>query len=75
MPRSSSKHDDHGAPPPSSEIMPKHDEDMGGISKKNVGRQLGLVRIYLTQRSIKIHENSLQNLLVRSQRARQQPVE
>jgi hypothetical protein len=33
-PRSSRKHDDHGASPPSSEIMPKHDEDIGGIGEK-----------------------------------------
>jgi hypothetical protein len=32
--RSSRKHDDNGAPPLSSEIMPKHDEDMGGIGEK-----------------------------------------
>jgi hypothetical protein len=32
--------------PPQSEIMPKHDEDMGGISQKNIGGQLGLVSIY-----------------------------
>jgi hypothetical protein len=24
------------APPPSSEIMPKHDEDLGGIRKKKI---------------------------------------
>ena len=29
---------DNGAPPPSSEIMPKHDEDSGGIGKKHIGR-------------------------------------
>jgi hypothetical protein len=48
-------------PPPSSEIMPKHDEDMGGIGGKNIDGQLGLVRIYSTQRPIKTHYNSLQN--------------
>ena len=31
---SSRKHDDHGALPPLPKIMPKHDEDMGGIGKK-----------------------------------------
>ena len=46
-------------PPPSSEIMPKHDEDMGGIGEKNIGGQLGLVRIYSTQQTIKTHDNSL----------------
>jgi hypothetical protein len=25
--------------------MPKHDEDLGGIGKKNIGGQMGLVRI------------------------------
>jgi hypothetical protein len=34
----SNKHGDHGAATPLSKIMPKHDEDMGGISKKNIGR-------------------------------------
>ena len=48
-------------PTPSSKIMPKHDEDMGGTGEKNIGEQLGLVRIYLTQRPIKRHNNSLQN--------------
>jgi hypothetical protein len=28
---------DHGALPPSSEIMPKHDEYLGGIGKKYIG--------------------------------------
>jgi len=37
-PRSSCKHGGHGAPPPpSSKIMPKHDEDMGSIGKKYWG--------------------------------------
>jgi hypothetical protein len=48
-------------PTPSSEIMPKHDEDMGGTGEKNIGGQLGLVRIYLTQWPYKTHDNSLQN--------------
>jgi hypothetical protein len=48
-------------PTPSSEIMPKHDEDMGGTGKNNIGGQLGLVRIYLTQRPNNTHDNSLQN--------------
>ena len=74
MTRSSHKHDDHGAPP-LSKIMPKHDEDMGGISKNNIGGQLGLVRIYSTQRLIKTHDNSLQNLPFQSKHARQRPVE
>jgi len=30
----------------------KHDEDMGGIGEKNIGEQLGLVRIYSTQQPI-----------------------
>jgi hypothetical protein len=33
----SNKHGDHGAAPPLSKIMLKHDEDMGGISEKNIG--------------------------------------
>ena len=53
------QHGDNAPPPPSSEIMPKHDEDMGGIGEKNIGGQLGLVRIYLTQRTIKTHDNLL----------------
>jgi hypothetical protein len=35
------------APPPLSEIMPKHDDDLGGIGKKKIGGQMGLVRIDL----------------------------
>ncbi len=42
-------------PTPSSEIMPKHDEDMGGTGEKNIGEQLGLVSIYSTQQPIKTH--------------------
>jgi hypothetical protein len=30
------KQRDHGALPPSSEIMPKHDEYLGGIGKKYI---------------------------------------
>ena len=56
LPRSSRKHGDHGAPHLSSKIMPKHDEDMGGTGEKNIGGQLGLVRIYSTQRPIKTHD-------------------
>jgi len=41
--------------------MLKHDEDMGGTGEKNIGGQLGLVRIYSTQRPNKTHDNSLQN--------------
>jgi hypothetical protein len=41
--------------------MPKHDEDMGGIGEKNIGGQLGLARIYSTQRPIIKHDNSQQN--------------
>ncbi len=52
-PRSSRKHGDHGAPPLFSEIMPKHDEDGGDIGEINIGGQLGLVRVDLTQRPIK----------------------
>jgi hypothetical protein len=48
-------------PAPSSKIMPKHDEDMGGTGEKNIGRQLGLVRIYSTQWPNKTHDNSFQN--------------
>ncbi len=48
-------------PTPSSEITPKHDEDMGGTGEKNIGGQLGLVRIYSTQRPNKTLDNSLQN--------------
>jgi hypothetical protein len=32
--------------------MPKHDEDKGDIGEKNIGGQLGLVRINSTQRLI-----------------------
>jgi hypothetical protein len=38
-----------------SEIIPKHDEDGGDISGKNVGGQLGLGHIDLTKRPIKKH--------------------
>jgi hypothetical protein len=48
-------------PPPAAEKMPKHDEGMGGISKTNIGGELGLVRIYSTQRPIETRDNSLQN--------------
>ncbi len=54
-------------PTPSSEIMPKHDEDMGGTGEKNIGGQLGLVRIYSTQQPNKTHNNSLQNSPFRKQ--------
>ncbi len=53
--RSSWKHGDHGAPPLFSKIMPKHDKDGGDIGEKNIGGQLGLVRVDLTQRPIKNH--------------------
>ena len=53
VPRSSRKHGDHGAPPLLSEIMPKHDKDGRDIGKKNIGRQLGLVRVDSMQRPIK----------------------
>jgi hypothetical protein len=33
--------------------MPKHDEDMGGIDKKNIGRQPGLVCVDSTQQKKK----------------------
>jgi hypothetical protein len=33
--------------------MPKHDEDGGDIGEKNIGGQLGLVRVDSTQRPIK----------------------
>jgi hypothetical protein len=41
------------APPPLSEIMPKHDKDGGDIGEKKIGGQLGLVRFDLTQWPIK----------------------
>jgi hypothetical protein len=41
--------------------MPKHDEDIGGNGGKNIGAQLGLVRIYSMQRPNKTNDNSLQN--------------
>jgi len=47
--------------------MPKLDEDMGGTGEKNIGGQLGLVRIYSTQRPNKTHHNSLQNSPFRKQ--------
>ena len=37
-------------PPLLSEIMPKHDEDGGDIGEKNIGGQLGLVRVDLTKK-------------------------
>ncbi len=44
------------APPPLlSKIMPKHDEDEGDIGERNIGGQLGLVRIDSTQQPIKKH--------------------
>jgi hypothetical protein len=44
------------APPPLlSEIMPKHDKDGEDIGEKNIGGQLGVVHIDLTQRPIKKH--------------------
>ena len=39
-------------PPPLSEIMPKHDEDMDGIGEKYFGGQLGLVRVDSTHQPI-----------------------
>jgi len=33
--------------------MPKHDEDRGDSGEKNIGGQLGLVRVDSTQRPIK----------------------
>ena len=48
-------------PPPSSKIMQNMMRTWGGIGEKNIGRQLGLARIYSTQRPIKRHDNSLQN--------------
>ena len=44
------------APPPSSllsEIMPKHEKDGGYIGEKNIGGQLGLVRVDSMQWPIK----------------------
>jgi hypothetical protein len=43
--------------------MPKHDEDMGGIGEKNIGRQLGIVLIYSMQRPNKTHDKSLSTKL------------
>jgi hypothetical protein len=34
-------------PSPLSKIMPKHDEDFCGIGRKDIGGQLGLVRLDL----------------------------
>jgi hypothetical protein len=39
------KHDDNGAAPPSSKIMPKYDENSGNIGEKNTGGLLGLVHV------------------------------
>ena len=61
LPRSVRKHGDHGAPPSLIQNHAKHDEDMGVIGEKNIGGELGLARIYSTQRPIKKHDNSLQN--------------
>ena len=38
------------APPPLPKIMPKHDEDLGGIGEKTIVGQPGLVHIDSTQR-------------------------
>jgi hypothetical protein len=35
--RAANDNHDNGAPPPLSEIMPKHDEASSGISKKYIG--------------------------------------
>jgi hypothetical protein len=38
--------------------MPKHDEELGGISGKNIGGQLGSVHVHLMQwplKSMSIH--------------------
>jgi hypothetical protein len=63
-------------PTPSSEIMPKHDEDMGGTGEKYIGGQLELVRIYSTQRPNKKHTIiHYKTQFFGSKRARQRPEE
>jgi hypothetical protein len=39
--------------------MPKHDKDKGDIGERNIGGQLGLLRINSTQRLIKKHISEL----------------
>ncbi len=51
------KHGDNSATPPSSKIMPKHDENSGDTGKKNTGGLLGLVCIVLKQRPEKSTSN------------------
>ncbi len=55
--------------------MPKHDEDGGDIGEKNIGGQLGLVRVDLTQRPIKITCINIKNIPFASVRADQRPTE
>jgi hypothetical protein len=55
--------------------MPKHDKDEGDIGEKNIGGQLGLVRIDLTQRLMKKHTEELKKHTFVSMRAVQQPTE
>jgi len=62
-------------PTPLLEIMPKHDEEMGGTGEKNIGGQLGLVCIYSMQRPNKTHDNSLQNSPFRKRARPQRPEE
>ncbi len=55
--------------------MPKHDEYKGDIGEKNIGGQLGLVRINSTQRLIKKHTSELKKHTFVSVRAVQWPTE
>jgi hypothetical protein len=53
----------------------KYDEDMGSIGEKNIGKQLGLVRIYSMQRPIKRRIIHYKTHLFGSERTRQRPLE
>jgi hypothetical protein len=53
QPPANGEQHDLGAPLPGPKIMPKHDEDLDGIGKKNIGGQLGSVHVYSTQLRIK----------------------
>jgi hypothetical protein len=49
------------SPPPLSEIVSKHDEDLRGIEKKIIARKLRLVRVDLMQRLRKSTRDGIQN--------------
>jgi hypothetical protein len=61
-PRCQGQHPDHGAPPPLTKIMPKHDENLGGIGKKTLTDSWGQCVIDLMQRPKKKHKYSIKNI-------------